>query len=88
MIWTGSDGASDPVWRFEFVAPGFEGAAPSEIVGQVLGGDLGSATLPILDRRVEHGFDALGERGRLALRTSFWVAGDAGVKAPARGCLR
>src|ERR1700729_4318811 len=53
----------------------------------MIGGDLGSATLPILDRRVEHGFYALGERGRVALRTSFRVAGSAMAKASAQGRL-
>jgi hypothetical protein len=47
-----SGGAFDPVWRFEVVAPGFEGAAPAEVVWQVLGGDAVEAVEPLLEAAV------------------------------------
>ena len=51
MVWSVSDGAFDPVWRLEFVAPG-ESAAPSEIVWQVLGGDAVEAVEPLFEAAV------------------------------------
>jgi hypothetical protein len=36
----------------EFVAPGFESAAPSEIVWQVLGGDAVEAVEPLFEAAV------------------------------------
>jgi len=52
LVWSVSDRAFDPVWRFEFVAPGFESAAPSEIVWQVLGGDAVEAVEPLFEAAV------------------------------------
>ena len=52
MVWSVSDGAFDPVWRLEFVAPGFESAAPSEMVWQVLGGDAVEAVEPLFEAAV------------------------------------
>jgi hypothetical protein len=49
--------------------------------------DLGSSPLSILDRRVEHGLNELGEREPLGLGTPSRVAGDAGAKRPLRGGL-
>ena len=52
MVWPVSDSAFDPAWRFEFVAPGFESAPPTEIIGQVLGGDAVEAVEPLLETAV------------------------------------
>ena len=46
------DSAFDPAWRFEFVSPGFESAPPTEIIGQVLGGDAVEAVEPLLETAV------------------------------------
>jgi hypothetical protein len=58
--------------RFEFVAPGFENAPPTEIVGQVLGGDGVEAGEPLLEAAVV-GVDGVdvqmrGLGGRLSRR--------------------
>lgn len=52
MVGTVSDGAFDPGLRGELSAPGFEGAPPAEIVGQVLGGDAVEAAEPLLEAAV------------------------------------
>ena len=39
-------------WRFEFVSFGFESAPPTEIIGQVLGGDAVEAVEPLLKTAV------------------------------------
>ena len=52
MVWAIDDRAFDPAWGFEFVAPGFESAPPTEIIGQVLGGDAVEAVEPLLETAV------------------------------------
>ena len=52
MIWSISDGAEDPFWRDDLLAPGFEGAPPAEIVGQVFRGDTVEAAEPLLEATV------------------------------------
>jgi hypothetical protein len=47
-----SDSAFDPGLRRKLVSPGFEGAAPSEVVGQVLGRDAVEAVEPLLEAAV------------------------------------
>src|ERR1700729_3896494 len=52
LVWAIADRAFDPAWGFEFVAPGFESAPPTEIIGQVLGGDAVEAVEPLLQTAV------------------------------------
>src|SRR3984885_10322665 len=52
LVWPVSDSAFDPAWRFEFVTPGFESAPPTEIIGQILGGDAVEAVEPLLKTAV------------------------------------
>ena len=52
MVWAVADSAFDPGWRFEFIAPGFERTPPTEIIGQVLGGDAVEAVDPLLEAAV------------------------------------
>jgi hypothetical protein len=51
-VWADSDGAVDPVLQRDLAIPGFEGAAPAEIVQQVLGGDAVEAREPLLETAV------------------------------------
>lgn len=63
------------------VAPGFEGAAPAEIIGQVLGGDAVEAAEPLLEAAVI-GVDVvdvqMGRLGGRFARRGDGVKGDAG----------
>ena len=52
MIWPISDSALDPVRGIELAAPGFEGASPYEVVGEVFGGDAAEASDPLLEAAV------------------------------------
>src|SRR5277367_3088959 len=72
LVWSVADGAFDPGFGGELVAPGFEGASPAEIVGQVLGGDAVEAVEPLLEAAVV-GIDVVDVqvrrlRGRLSRR--------------------
>ena len=52
MIWSDADRAADPVLWGGLIAPGFDGASPSQIVGQVFGGDAVEAAHPFLEATV------------------------------------
>ena len=73
LVWSVSDCASHPFWRVELLTPGFEGASPAEVIGQVLGGDAVEAVEPLLevavisvdvfDMQVRHPGGRLSPRG-------------------------
>ena len=52
LVWSVSDCASHPFWRVELLTPGFEGASPAEVIGQVLCGDAVEAVEPLLEAAV------------------------------------
>jgi hypothetical protein len=94
LVWSGSDSAFDPgLWR-ERATPAFEGAPPTEIIGQVLGGDAVEAVEPLLKTAVI-GVDVVDVRlrcrgCRLAFPAPAWAeegtpgsAGESGDRLPA-----
>jgi hypothetical protein len=63
LAWTVGDGAFAPGLRSEVVSPGFEGASPSEMAGQVLCGDAVEARQPLLEVAVV-GVDVIDVQAR------------------------
>ena len=75
--------APNPGWGSELISPGFEGASPSEVAWQVLGGDAVEAVEPLLEAAVV-GVDVIDVQvrrlgGRLFPAKAWAVKGNFGL---------